>query len=102
MLEKDGSFFLDTSTQIGKHWEDDRIKLFLSRELPKKHCYSSVYVKNQYKYRILNDSIEVYNTIVASDTIEEAEKRLNATKGPDSLPYKVFRRYFMDLKSNEK
>lgn len=102
MVERDGSFFLDTSTQISKHWEDDKIKLFLAEELPKKYCYSSVYVKNEYKYRILNDSILVYNVIVNSDTLGEAESRLNATKGPDSLPCKAFRRYVRDLKSKEK
>ena len=99
MAEREGAFFLDTSTQIYKHWEDDKIKLFLSRKLSQKNCYSSLYVKNEYKYRILNDSVEVYNTIVSSDTLREAESRLNATKGPDSLPYRVFKRYFRDLKT---
>jgi len=102
MVERDGPFFLDTSTQIYKHWEDPKIKLFLSKELSKKYCYSSVYVKNEYKYRILNDSITAYNTIVSTDTLEEAESRLNATMGPDSLRYKVFKRYFRDLQSKEK
>lgn len=102
MVEREGSFFLDTSTQINKNWEDDKIKLFLSRELSQKYCYSSVYVKNEYKYRILNDSVKVYNTIVSSDTLKEAESRLNATLGSDSLPYKVFKRYFRELKLKER
>ena len=102
MAERDGAFFLDTSTQISKHWEDPNIRLFLSQELPTKYCYSSVYVKNEYKYRILNDSILAYNVIVKSDTLAEAESRLNATMSPDSLPCKAFSRYARDLKSKEK
>lgn len=101
MVDGDGAFFLDTSTQISKTWEDENISGYLKKELSQKPCYSSVYVKNEYKLNILNDAIIVHTIIVDSGTLDEAESRLDNLmkqigRRPDELPYKIFRRFFKE------
>ena len=104
MVDGDGAFFLDTSTQISKTWEDYNISGYLKKELSQKPCYSSVYVKNEYKLNILNDAIIVHTIIVDSGTLDEAESRLDNLmkqigRRPDELPYKIFRRFFRQYNS---
>jgi len=104
MVDGDGAFFLDTSTQISKTWEDDNISGYLKKELSQKPCYSSVYVKNEYKLNILKDAIIVHTIIVDSGTLDEAESRLDNLmkqigRRPDELPYKIFRRFFRQYNS---
>lgn len=99
MVDGDGAFFLDTSTQISKTWEDEKIRHYLNNELSQKPCYSSVYVKNEYKLKILKEAILVHRVIVDSGTLDEALPRLDdimkrMDRGLDELPYKVFRRLF--------
>jgi len=106
MANGDGAFFLDTSTQISKTWEDEKIRCYLNKELSQKPCYCSLYVKNEYKHNILKDAILVYNYTVDSGTLVEAQSRLDAImrkigKRPDSLPYKVFRRLFKEYNSKK-
>ena len=101
MADGDEAFFLDTSTQISKTWEDEKIRCYLNKELSQKPCYSSVYVKNEYKLNILNDAIIVHTIIVDSGTLDEAESRLDNLmkqigRRPDELPYKIFRRFFKE------
>ena len=104
MADGDGAFFLDTSTQISKTWEDEKIRHDLNNKLSQKPCYSSVYVKNEYKLKILNDAILVYNTTVDSVTLDEAKPRLDHLmkrigRRPNELPYKIFRRFFRQYNS---
>ena len=106
MADRDGAFFLDTSTQINKTWEDQKINRYLNNELSQKLCYSSEYVKNEYKLRVLNDAILVHTATVDSETLDEAESRLDNMmkqmgKGPDALPYKVFKRLFKKYNSKK-
>ena len=106
MVDGDGAFFLDTSTQISITWEDEKIRRYLDNELSQKPRYSSVYVKNEYKLKILNDAILVYNVTVDSGTLDEAESRLDnlmkkLRRRPDELPYKVFRRLFKEYNSKK-
>jgi len=106
MADGDGAFFLDTSTQISKTWEDEKIRHYLNNELSQKSRYSSVYVKNEYKLRILNDAILVHNITVDSGTLDEAESRLDnfmkkQGRRPDELPYKVFKRLFKEYNSKK-
>jgi len=101
MSDGDGAFFLDTSIEISKIWEDEKIRRYLNNKLSQKPCYSSVYVKNEYKKNILNDAILVYNITVDSGTLDEAESRLGGLmkqigRRPDELPYKLFRRFFQE------
>lgn len=99
MPDEDVAFFFDTSIQISRTWEDEKINLYLKNELYQNPCYSSVYVKNEYKHNILNNAILVYNIIVDSVNLDEAESRLDVLmkkigRRPDELPYKLFRRFF--------
>jgi hypothetical protein len=101
MADGEEAFFLDTSTQISKQWEDEKISSYLNKELSRKPCYCSVYVKNQYKLNILNEAILVHNIIVDSGTLDEAKLRLDNLmkqmgRRPDELPYKIFRRFFKE------
>jgi len=103
MVDGEEAFFLDTSTQITKKWEDEKISSYLNKELSQKPCYCSVYVKNEYKLNILNDAILVHNIIVDSGTLDEAESRLDNLmkqigRRPDELPYKIFRRFFKEYR----
>jgi hypothetical protein len=106
MADGDVAFFLDTSTQISRKWEDEKISSYLNKELSQKTCYSSVYVKHEYKLRILNDAILVYNTTVDSGTLDEAKSRLDNLmkrlgRRPDELPYKVFSRLLKEYSSKK-
>lgn len=106
MVGGDGAFFLDTSTQISKTWEDEKISRYLNNELSQKPRYSSVYVKNEYKLKILKEAILVHNVIVDSVTLDDALSRLDyimkkIDRGPDELPYKVFRRLFKQYHSKK-
>ena len=106
MVDGDGAFFLDTSTQISRTWEDEKIRHYLNNELSQKSRYSSVYVKNEYKLRILNDAILVHNITVDSGTLDEAESRFYNTmekqgRRPDELPCKVFKRLFKEYNSKK-
>jgi len=104
MVGGDEAFFLDTSTQISKTWEDEKIRHYLNNELSQKPCYCSVYVKNEYKLKVLNEAILVHRVIVDSGTLDEALSRLDdimkrMDRGLDELPYKVFRRLFKQYNS---
>ncbi len=77
MVDADGAFFLDTSTQISKTWEDEKIRCNLNKELSQKPCYSSIYVKNEYKLKVLKEAVLVHRVIVDSGTLDEAEFRLD-------------------------
>ena len=106
MVGGDGAFFLDTSAQISKTWEDEKIRSYLNKELSQKPCYCSVYVKNEYKLKILKEAILVHRVIVDSVTLDEALSRLDyimkrIDRGPDELPYKVFRRFFKEYHSRK-
>jgi hypothetical protein len=106
MVGGDGAFFLDTSTQISKTWEDEKIRQYLNNELSQKPRYSSVYVKNEYKLKILKEAILVHTVIVDSATLDEALSRLDDImkrlgRGLDELPYKVFRRLFNEYNSKK-
>ena len=106
MVDGDGTFFLDTSIQISKTWEDDKIRCYLINELSQKPCYSSVYVRNEYKLAIINNAILVYNITVSSGTLDEAKSRLDNLmrklgRRPNKLPYKVFRRLFNKYNSKK-
>lgn len=105
MCKNQDAFFLDTSTQINKTWEDESVRKYLNNELSQKECYSSVYVRNQYKYRIIKDTVIAYNIIVQANTLEEAKERLeelHTQKIIKELPLKVFKRYFQDLNSKKR
>ncbi len=104
MVGGDEAFFLDTSTQISKTWEDEKIRHYLNNELSQKPCYCSVYVKNEYKLKVLKEAILVHRVIVDSGTLDEALSRLDdimkrMDRGLDELPYKVFRRLFKQYNS---
>jgi hypothetical protein len=103
MADGADAFFLDTSIQISRQWEDEKIRRYLNKELSQKPCYCSVYVKNEYKLNILNDTILVHTITVDSGTLDEAKSRLDALmkemgRRPDELPYKIFRRLFNEYR----
>ena len=107
MADGDAAFFLDTSVHVSKEWEDDKVKYHLYSKLPPKSCHSSIYVKNEYKHRILSDAILVYNIIVDSVTLDEAKSRLDEImklkgRNENSLPYKVYRKLFKQYKTKKK
>lgn len=104
MEGSNGAFFLDTSTQITKTWEDHEIKEYIKKDLSEKPCYCSEYVRNEYKSNIVNESVLVYNVIVNSNSLDQARSRLDNLmkdlgRKKDELPYKILRRLFTQYNS---
>jgi len=97
-----GCYFLDTSTLISRDWDDPPVKARVQGDLHNKECYSSVYVRCQYKTRIVKSLIFVHTLVKTSKSFEEAKKRIERNRGdPDDLTYQVAMRLFRFAKTTE-
>lgn len=74
-MNRSNAFFLDTSTQIARHWDIPEIQEEIQAELADNPLYCCVYVLRQYKATLLNALIAFYNLAFDSDTIIEAMER---------------------------
>lgn len=73
-------FFLDTSTQINRGWADEEIKNKIRADLFKKKLRCSIYVEREYRTRVLNTLINIYNLLRKFEDIEVAKKRTEKLK----------------------
>ena len=90
-------FFLDTSTQINRGWADEEIKNKIRADLFKKKLRCSIYVEREYRARVLNTLINIYNILRKSEDIEVAKKRTEKLKQEgifDTLTCNVIRRLY--------
>ena len=97
-------YFLDTSTQINRHWADEQISRQVQSDLAGSKLRSSIYVERQYRCRVLNAFISAHVFVATSDDIEEAKKRLENCRdaiGIDDLFYKILRRLFRRYNSKK-
>ena len=97
-------YFLDTSTQISRHWADEKISRQVRSDLAGGSLRCSVYVERQYRYRVLNALITAHVFVTASGDIQEAEKRLDRCRdeiGIDELVHQVLRRLFRKYNSKK-
>lgn len=85
-----GSYFLDTSTQINRHWADEETSQKVRADLLGSKLQCSIYVEREYRCRVLNTLISLHTFVTSSKDIQEAEKRLQKCKQDiDSLVYNV-------------
>ena len=104
MTNSDDSYFLDTSTQIARHWEDDPIKEKVHADLHGKKLRCSIYVERQYRCRVIDTFIKIHVFVKASLDVEEAEERLERAKDQialDDLFYNVAKRLFRKYNSKK-
>jgi len=90
-------YFLDTSTQISRHWDDKGTARKVRDDLFRKQLRCSIYVERQYRYRVLNALIFFHVIVTAEEDIGQAKKRLEECKhkiAVDDLVYKVGKRLF--------
>ena len=74
-MKKNKAFFLDTSTQIWRHWDLPEIQDGLKAELAGKRLDSCIYVLRQYKATLLNALIVLYDLALASESLIEVMAR---------------------------
>lgn len=90
-------YFLDTSTQISRHWADEQISRKVRADLLGRKLRSSIYVEREYRCRVLNSLINLHTFVTASKDVQEAEERLEKCKHQiiiDNLVYNVGKRLF--------
>ncbi len=95
------SYFLDTSTQIGRRWADEDKGQQIRDDLSARKLHCSIYVERQYRCRVLNALITLHAFVTSSDDIQEAEKRLEKCKREislDDIVYNVGRRLLKKYK----
>jgi hypothetical protein len=101
--ESDAQYFLDTSTVIAFHWGTPETRVKVMADLSGAGRQSSVYVKCQYKTRILNSAILAHTLAESSSTLDDARQRAEKLKGEfDSLAYEVLRRLFNVCETKDK
>jgi len=64
--------FLDTATQIARHWHSDSEREKLKKQLNGRNLYCSVYVKRQYKSTLLLAAIGLYNLLIRFKDLKRA------------------------------
>lgn len=66
------ALFLDTATQIARHWHGDTEREEIKRQLKGRNLYCSVYVKCQYKATLLFAAIGLYNLLIRFNGLARA------------------------------
>jgi hypothetical protein len=73
------SLFLDTTTQIARHWHSKETQDETKGQLYGRKLYCSRYIKCQYKGTLLNSIIYLHNLLLKSDDLQQAQQK--ATEG---------------------
>lgn len=71
-MEQQKNLFLDTATQIARHWHCDTERKAIEGQLSGCKLYSSKYVLSQYKATLLNAIIALYNLLLRYKDIHKA------------------------------
>ena len=103
MVSSKDTLFLDTSTQINRHWADYKVLQAIRSDLLGKTLCCSVYVERQYRYNVLNEFITVHAFVTNSKDIQEAQQRLEKCKGipRQKLLYNIAKRLFNKYQSKK-
>lgn len=88
--EHPAQYFLDTSTQISRHWADEQIGRKVRADLLGRSLRCSIYVEREYRYRVLNALISVHIFVATSESIPEAKERLEKCKDKIAIDDLVF------------
>ncbi|MCK4823396.1 hypothetical protein KA005_47025 [bacterium] len=85
--------FLDTATQIARHWHSDSEREKIRKQLKGCDLYCSHYVKNQYKATLLNSIIYLHNLLLRfkdlKRALREARSYINAEIAKGKLTFGV-------------
>jgi len=102
MMEFEDNLFLDTSTQINKHWADEETNKKVRADILGKKLRCSIYVEREYRCKVLNTLITSYNLLRKFREIEAARKHTEKLKREailDALTYNVISRLFNKFNS---
>lgn len=69
------SAFLDTSTQIARHFEQKGIRTAIEKELAGRGLHCSAYVLQEYKRTLVNSCVALHNLLLNSKDLNEALER---------------------------
>jgi hypothetical protein len=69
--------FLDTATQIARHWHSDSEREQIREQLEGQKLYCSRYVEGQYKVTLLNSIIYLYNLLLHFKDLKRALRETN-------------------------
>jgi hypothetical protein len=69
------SLFLDTATQIARHWHSEPTSTEIREQLQGRRLYCSGYVRCQYKATLLNSIIYLHNLLLKSRDLQEAQQK---------------------------
>ncbi len=88
--------FLDTATQIARHWHSDSEREEIRKQLEGRNLYCSEYVKRQYKATLLNSIIYLHNLLIhfqdLKRALREASSYINAEIARGKLTFGVQQR----------
>lgn len=102
MVNSNEHLFLDTSTQINRHWSDQETNQKVRTDLFGKKLRCSIYVEREYRCKILYSLIYVHILVKQSKNIEEADYRLENLKNDiEELIYKIGKRLFRKYNSRK-
>lgn len=104
MVDNKIHFFLDTSTQINRHWANEETNKKVRADLFGKKLSCSIYVEREYRCKILNTLITTHNILTKFDDIEAAKQRTEKLKLEgifDDLVYNVIVRLFERFQSKK-
>jgi hypothetical protein len=102
MMEFKDHFFLDTSTQISRHWADEETNKKVRADLFGKKLQCSIYVEREYCTKVVNTIIVIYNLLRKFEDIDAAKDHAEKLKREaviDALTYNVIRRLFNKFNS---
>lgn len=99
-----GPYFLDTSTQINRHWSDEETNNKVRADLLGKKLRCSIYVEREYRCKVLNTLITAHNVLIKSEDIRTAKERTEKLKRNgifDYLVYNTIKRLFKRFNSKK-
>ena len=83
------ALFLDTATQIARHWHSDSERKRIDQQLKGRTSYCSHYVKCQYKATLLNSSIGLHNLLMYYKDLRRALREARAYRNADIAGIKL-------------
>jgi DNA-binding Lrp family transcriptional regulator len=108
MMSDNLYYFLDTSSQIARHWTDKHTKETVQSDLSGNKLRCSIYVEREYRCKILNSLIVIYSIVKQSksldDSLADAENRLDKLRKDGVLEefiYKIGKRLLRKYNSQK-
>ena len=103
-MDNKNHFFLDTSTQIKRHWTDEDTKTKVRADLSGRKLRCSIYVEREYRCKVLNTIITIYNFVTKFEDMGKAKERTEKLKDNhifDDLVYNAIKPLFERFNSKK-